>query len=129
MFSRHKILQLIFNVDCNVYKKYMNKFIKNIEHSLIQTATPFEHCPVLHIDGFQLADSGAIIRYLSNKFDHVHLNGSNHLEAAKIEMIYQQIRDDWGKLPFFEKDLKLKVSWILSVILLLNCIKSYTFKV
>jgi len=103
-YGRGEVIRMILALSGEEYVDERVTWKKWYEGGVKYT-TPFGHCPVLHIGNFQLSDSGAIIRFLSNKYN---LNGKNNLEAAKIEMMYQQIRDDWGKLPFFEKDLKVK---------------------
>ena len=73
-----------------------------------QTDFPFKQLPVLYIDDNPpLAQSGAIEKYLASIYG---LNGGNELEAAYIEMMTSQINDvTLSQLPFFEKDVKIKV--------------------
>ena len=78
---------------------------------------PFGKVPCLFIDGTPLGESGAIIRYLASEFD---MNGSNHTQAAYIEMLHGVFSDNYSKLPFSEKDMKLKVGWCKIVIYLIT---------
>jgi len=52
--------------------------------------TPFGQVPVLDIDGFQLAQTKAIARYVGNEFK---LNGRNNLDSAKADMLVDGVDD------------------------------------
>lgn len=67
---------------------------------------PFNAVPVLYIDGTPLCESGAIVRYLATEYG---FNGANSLQAAYIEMVCGVVSDVYSKLPFMEKDKKIKV--------------------
>ena len=66
----------------------------------------FNQMPVLFVDGEQIAHSRAIVRYLAREFK---LNGSNSLEAAKIDMWIEVLVETLTKLPFLEEDEEKKV--------------------
>jgi len=52
--------------------------------------TPFGQLPVLEIDGFQLAQTKAIARYLGHEFK---MAGRNNLESAKADMLVDGVED------------------------------------
>lgn len=71
--------------------------------------TPFSQLPVLFIDDLQLAQTHAIGRYLSKKFN---LFGEDDLDALRIDQVLEALNDmlqstsDW---LFFEEDEKKKI--------------------
>jgi len=52
--------------------------------------TPFGQVPVLDIDGFQLAQTKAIARYVGKEFN---MAGRNNLESAKADMLVDGVDD------------------------------------
>ncbi|XP_052088659.1 glutathione S-transferase alpha-4-like isoform X2 [Mytilus californianus] len=50
----------------------------------------YNQVPLLEIDGLELVQTGAIVRYLAKKYN---MYGSNELEAVKIDMYYEGSRD------------------------------------
>jgi len=52
--------------------------------------TPFGQVPVLDIDGFQLAQTKAIARYVGREFN---LAGHNNKESAKADMLVDGVED------------------------------------
>ena len=68
---------------------------------------PFGQVPVLFIDDQPLSQSGAIERLLASQYGFA---GADIKEAAYCEMVTGQLRDIFSKLPFMEKDPKVKVS-------------------
>jgi len=64
---------------------------------------PFGQLPVLEIDGFKLAESGAISRYVARE---VGLAGKDNLEAAKCDMILSAMVDVFANFRpyFYEQD-------------------------
>jgi glutathione S-transferase len=46
--------------------------------------------PLLEVDGHKISQSGAIVRYLANRF---HLNGKDEFEAARADSIYGYFYD------------------------------------
>lgn len=52
--------------------------------------TPFGQLPVLEVDGQQLGQSGAIVRYLSKQFG---LSGKTSIEEAEVDAIADQFKD------------------------------------
>lgn len=69
--------------------------------------TPFGQVPVLDIDGFQLAQTKAIARYLGKEFK---MAGRNNLESAKADMLVDGVDDVSSHMrPVFrEKDPEKK---------------------
>jgi len=102
-YGRAEMARLLFAAAKVEYEDERYSF-EEWKESYKQT-TPFGYCPVLYIDGTPLCESGAIMRYLAVEFG---FNGSNSLQAAYIEMIAGALSDMFSKLPFFEKDEKLK---------------------
>jgi len=71
----------------------------------------FGQLPLLRIDGLNIVQSGAIVRYVARKGK---LLGSNDLETARIEMIYEGTRDfngvfRMGWVPISDEDLKKEI--------------------
>jgi len=69
----------------------------------------FEKLPELEVDGVKIAQSKAIERFLARRFG---LMGSNDVEAARVDMFSEQIRDmvtDWYKVR--EDKEKLPKFW------------------
>ncbi|CAI2330546.1 unnamed protein product [Caenorhabditis sp. 36 PRJEB53466] len=56
----------------------------------IKDSTPFGQAPVLSVDGFQIPQSAAIIRYLANKFGYA---GKTPEEQAWADAIVDQFKD------------------------------------
>ncbi|PIC25238.1 hypothetical protein B9Z55_018247 [Caenorhabditis nigoni] len=59
----------------------------------IQDSTPFGKLPVLSVDGFDIPQSAAIIRYLANKFGYA---GKTAEEKAWVDAIVDQFKDFVG---------------------------------
>ena len=66
----------------------------------------FGKMPVLFVDGEQIAHSRAAFRYLARIFK---LEGGSDLIAAKIDVWVEIFIEALMKLPFTEKDEKIKV--------------------
>jgi glutathione S-transferase len=60
---------------------------------------------MLEVDGKQLFQSGAILRYLANKFG---LAGKNDLEKAKVDEVYDFFKDVYAELSPY---LYIKSGW------------------
>nr|CDJ94821.1 Glutathione S-transferase domain containing protein [Haemonchus contortus] len=56
----------------------------------LKTKMPFHQLPVLEVDGKQLAQSFAIVRYLAKQFGYA---GKNAWEEATVDMIGDQFKD------------------------------------
>jgi len=68
----------------------------------------FGQLPLLRIDGANIVQSGAVVRYVARKGK---LLGSNDLETARIEMLYEGTRDfnglfSMGWSPLSEEEIK-----------------------
>ncbi|VDI61727.1 glutathione S-transferase [Mytilus galloprovincialis] len=50
----------------------------------------YNQVPLLEIDGLELVQTGAIVRYLARKYN---MYGSNDQEAVKVDMYYEGSRD------------------------------------
>ncbi|CAP26701.1 Protein CBG06384 [Caenorhabditis briggsae] len=59
----------------------------------VQDSTPFGKLPVLSVDGFDIPQSAAIIRYLANKFGYA---GKSPEEKAWADAIVDQFKDFVG---------------------------------
>lgn len=66
---------------------------------------PFGQLPVLRYGDLQLAQSGAIARYLARKY---HLYGSNEKEKAMADMVYETVRDIFEVYDAFVLDPQRK---------------------
>ena len=73
---------------------------------LLQTDIKSRGLPIFYEDETTLHTSGAIVRYLSQKFD---LNGGNLVDSARVEMYSNLLQQAYSKLPFFETEAKTKV--------------------
>jgi glutathione S-transferase len=75
---------------------------------------PFGQMPVLEIDGWKLAESGAIERYVARK---TNLYGSTIMEQAAIDMVVEGCNDcsaTWGQIHFSKAaDAKEKMATYL----------------
>jgi len=56
----------------------------------MKPSTPFGQVPVLEVDGFQLAQTKAILRFLGREFK---LAGHSNLESAKADMLVDGVDD------------------------------------
>jgi len=56
----------------------------------MKSKAPFGQMPILHIGNTQIAQSKSIERYIARAYG---LNGANELEAARVDMIAEGIRD------------------------------------
>ena len=66
--------------------------------------------PVLFVDGEQIAHSRAALRYLAREFK---MDGGDSLTAAKMDMWIEVFVEAFMKMPFAEKDEKIKVMSML----------------
>jgi len=100
--GRAELIRIIFSAAKCKFEDHRFSFAQWKD---LKADMPFGKVPCLFIDGTPLGESGAIIRYLASEFD---MNGSNHTQAAYIEMLHGVFSDNYSKLPFSEKDMKLK---------------------
>lgn len=70
-------------------------FLKEHMQRLAQAQLPFGQLPLLQIDGIELVQSQAIIRYLACR---ANLQGRNKEEIAKCDMIAEAVKDLLGLL-------------------------------
>lgn len=70
-------------------------FLKEHMQRLAQAQLPFGQLPLLQIDGIELVQSQAIIRYLASR---ANLQGKNREETAKCDMIAEAVKDLLGLL-------------------------------
>ena len=52
--------------------------------------TPYGQVPLLTVDGVQIAQSGAIVRFLAKR---LNLNGASDIEAALIDAGFEAVQD------------------------------------
>ncbi|KAK8812372.1 hypothetical protein WA158_007606 [Blastocystis sp. Blastoise] len=64
-------------------------------HGRIDGSIPFGQVPLLEIDGLNLVQSGAILRFIARKCD---LYGSNIYENALVDMVIEGFQDVFNKL-------------------------------
>ena len=95
------------------------KAFRRLEHHVFLEMM-FGQMPVLFVDGEQIAHSRAAFRYLARKFKLV---SDDDVIAAKIDMWVEAVIESMVKLPFGEKDEKIKVRLFVGLICV-SCIVS-----
>lgn len=80
-----------------------------LQWALKKKEMPYGQVPVIEVDGQQIAQSGAIIRFLSRRFN---LAGCADVEAALIDAFYESSRDlvRSAQSSFSDKE-KLALFW------------------
>jgi len=78
--------------------------VDNKEWAAMKADMPFEQMPVLEIDNWKLAETGAIERYIARK---CNLYGTTVEEQAQIDMVVEGCKDvieNWVRTNFHSKD-------------------------
>jgi len=83
---------------------YEDNRVDNKEWEKLKATMPFEQMPVLTIDNWMVAETGAIERYIARK---ANLYGSSIEDQAAIDMVVEGCKDvieNWVRTNFHSKD-------------------------
>lgn len=103
VYGRAEIARLIFAISQVEYEEHLIDF-RNDWPSL-KPEMPFGKIPVLYVDDEPLSETGAINRYLANKYGFC---GVNLWEQAQCEMYVGALIDATAKFPWHERDSEVK---------------------